>query len=133
MRSLGDLLKVKLYSTNDNRLLFSAPVHASIVAARPTRRTDAGFPPQPPHPTPSPVRDTWNGAAPPSYIASERVPSSYWSDPLSRFNASVAKGELDLDDWRPNKTPLDSDWQLPEAIDKNSPSNNVIPRLRAHQ
>lgn len=35
---IGDLLRVNLRSNIDNSLLFSAPVHASIVAARPSRR-----------------------------------------------------------------------------------------------
>ncbi|KAL5110805.1 hypothetical protein TcWFU_008514 [Taenia crassiceps] len=35
---IGDLLRVSIRSNVDNSLLYSAPVHASIVAARPSRR-----------------------------------------------------------------------------------------------
>ena len=38
----GDLLHVNLRSNADNSLLFSVPVHASIVAARPSRHREDG-------------------------------------------------------------------------------------------
>uniref|UniRef100_A0A0X3Q2J2 Transmembrane protein family 132 fourth domain-containing protein n=1 Tax=Schistocephalus solidus TaxID=70667 RepID=A0A0X3Q2J2_SCHSO len=140
---IGDLLKVNLLSNAAERVLFSAPVHASIVAARPSRRdsassdlstvqnggTDRDSNPWTgtanTRPTVHPVTPTPNTISPPERF--DRPPP-FWSDPPKivaevepqsrNIDSSGSLDPKDFSQWRPRKLSLESSWRFSESPDR---------------
>ncbi|BHF65974.1 hypothetical protein SprV_0200898800 [Sparganum proliferum] len=143
---IGDLLKVNLLSNVDKRILFSAPVHASIVAARPSRRDNGGSGATAGQ-NGGTDRDPnqWTGTAnrrptahivtssPNTFPPPERFdrPPPYWSDPpkvgteVEAQNRHIdTSGSLDAKDfgqWQSRKLSPESSWRFAESPGRNAP------------
>nr|VZI26839.1 unnamed protein product [Spirometra erinaceieuropaei] len=143
---IGDLLKVNLLSNVDKRVLFSAPVHASIVAARPSRR-DNGASGASAGQSGGTDRDPnqWTGTAnrrptahavtssPNTFPPPERFdrPPPYWSDPPKvgpevepqnrHIDTSDSLDAKDFGPWQPRKLSPESSWRFAESPGRNAP------------